>query len=388
MKISALQVGGLLLLGPNLVSGIVLGVSCDKKEYNIDKIDPLTGKKGNVWKSLLENIMDKGTVSFKTWKSALERNFDGAPEAKKEFEFHFPTKTDEIRKTLIARITNLLADKRNEVRMQKTADEKVDPKDEILVECDLDMFKKEDPTDPTNDWYERTMNTGQKELSYLRASTYDSCKLDTKAVSNGVPDVNTQGFTQPHKLAYLPDQLYLCPQWLAWLQAVGGYRQESWIFTSMHRQQLEHIPSYTWPQSKLDKQTQNEMVSEQTGGTWITEDKSERAIWTIVHELTHTEKFKEVGKYGDTGTEDTPQGEAYDRIDIMKHHEPNNADTVASAFMSYYRLLTPGIKIKADVPGEWDPKWTASNSKTLAVGKPKPASGGSSSGKKPVSNNP
>ncbi|EHK97166.1 hypothetical protein M7I_7087 [Glarea lozoyensis 74030] len=264
--------------------------------------------------------MDKGTVSFKTWKSALERNFDGAPEAKKEFEFHFPTKTDEIRKTLIARITNLLADKRNEVRMQKTADEKVDPKDEILVECDLDMFKKEDPTDPTNDWYERTMNTGQKELSYLRASTYDSCKLDTKAVSNGVPD--------------------------------------------------------------------NEMVSEQTGGTWITEDKSERAIWTIVHELTHTEKFKEVGKYGDTGTEDTPQGEAYDRIDIMKHHEPNNADTVASAFMSYYRLLTPGIKIKADVPGEWDPKWTASNSKTLAVGKPKPASGGSSSGKKPVSNNP
>jgi hypothetical protein len=105
----------------------------------------------------------------------------------------------------------------------------------------LEIFKKENPADPKNVWYERTVN--KDEFSYIKADLYGRCKHDPKALVLGVPDVPTQAFTQPHKIPLVPDLLYLCPQWLEYLKAVGGYRQESWIFGAMHKQQLEQASS-------------------------------------------------------------------------------------------------------------------------------------------------
>jgi hypothetical protein len=157
------------------------------------------------------------------------------------------------------------------------------------MHCGLDGLTK-DPTSPL--WWMSTING---KTAYVSDSTYQRCKHDPTLVgANGEPEVSTLAFTTPYvpENQDVPDQIYLCPQWLAWLKYMGGYHQESWIFETTHKlQTTTRIPKYSshWPQSALTAQVKT-LREDETSTTkpkkpWISTDYSSRAYWTIAHEV-------------------------------------------------------------------------------------------------------
>jgi len=152
------------------------------------------------------------------------------------------------------------------------------------LHCGLDGLKK-DPTDP--DYWVREVNG---DTSYVSDKTYQKCKHDPSLVEpNGEPSIATLAFTKRHLPQFpdVPDQVYLCPQWLAWLKHQGGYHQETWIFEATHKlQTTTKIPKYSphWPQSSLTAQVKT-LREDPKKQQWISTDKSSRAMWTIAHEV-------------------------------------------------------------------------------------------------------